>query len=116
MLAELDRVLRGKRKESLAGDGVQAGRVREAEDELASALKILGWDLERVAKSPKGPPRKQVLAWWLRRRTVVGRRWLAERLNMGHETRVTWAVRGVTRSPARQLVRWRKRLEATKGM
>ena len=48
--------------------------------------------LEVLAERPKGAPEKVVLAGWLRERTTVSLRWVAERLGMGHYTRVTQAV------------------------
>jgi hypothetical protein len=43
---------------------------------------------------PKAQTEKQVQAWWLYGGTTVKRRWLAERLAMGYETRISQAVRG----------------------
>ncbi|HEX3624564.1 MAG TPA: hypothetical protein VH280_03970 [Verrucomicrobiae bacterium] len=43
---------------------------------------------------PKGSPEKAVLAWWLRESTTVTVRWVSERLEMGHYTRVTQAITG----------------------
>jgi len=45
-----------------------------------------------LAGTPKGQIEKQVLAWWLYGRTAVARRWLAENLRMGHETRVYQSI------------------------
>lgn len=59
----------------------------------------------------KGSAGEAVLAWWLRRRTVAGRAWIAQRLAMGHPTRVTWAVGRVRRAARGELARWRDRLE-----
>lgn len=64
-----------------------------------------------MLEGTKGSTPKQLLAWWLRRRTAVGRRWIAERLGMGHETRVTWTIAAVARAGSGELVRWRKRLQ-----
>jgi hypothetical protein len=38
-----------------------------------------------MGRMPKGAPEKQAMAWLLRTRTVVSRRWEAERLAMGDE-------------------------------
>jgi hypothetical protein len=48
---------------------------------------------------------------WLRTRTVVSRRWVARRLKMGHDSRVTWAADAVRNAKSGDLVRWHKRLE-----
>jgi hypothetical protein len=86
-------------------------RQGEGESELRKALSVLGWKEDEVLAERKGSPRKQVLAWWLRRRTVVGRRWIAQRLQMGHETRVTSATVAVKNARRDSLARWRRALE-----
>jgi hypothetical protein len=52
-----------------------------------------------LAQAAKGMPEKQLLAWWLFRRTAVRRRWVSERLGIGDESRVTQAIQRV-REPA----------------
>ena len=52
----------------------------------------MGLPPEWLAKTPKGQREKQVLAWWLCEQTTVTRRWVAERLKMGHESRVAQAL------------------------
>ena len=46
-----------------------------------------------LTERPKGMAEKQVLAWWLRRCTSMGRRWVSERLWMGEESGISRAVR-----------------------
>ncbi len=43
----------------------------------------------------KGAVEKQVLAWWLKKKTIVSRKWISEKLRMGNLSRVTNAVRKV---------------------
>jgi len=45
-----------------------------------------------LSRLPKGQTEKLVLAWWLYGQTTVRRRWVAEQLRMGYETRVSQAV------------------------
>lgn len=73
-----------------------------AEEMLARGLGRLRLKPEGLARLPKGQKEKFVLAWWLYGRTTVKRRWLAQRLAMGYETRVSQAVKWVetTREPA----------------
>ena len=47
---------------------------------------------------------EEVPTWRLRRRTVVGSGWMAERLRMGHPTRVTWAVGRVRQAERRKIL------------
>lgn len=111
LLDRLGKVLKGRRRESQGGPEVRERRGRDAEEELRRALKNLGWEEEGVLGGAKGSEHKQVLAWWLRKRTVVGREWIAQRLGMGHPTRVTWATDRVGRASGGEVSRWRERLE-----
>ena len=53
----------------------------------------------------------EVLAGWLRERATVSLRWVAERLGMGHYTRVTQAVSRLKHRPGRRLRQMKNRLE-----
>ena len=66
-----------------------------------------------LAKQPKGMAQKRVLAWWLRGRTTMGRRWVGERLWMGDESAVSRAVRLVQAGRAGELQRLKQRLLAS---
>ena len=59
---------------------------------LAAGLRALGIRSGDLATLPKGQREKLVLAWWLYGQTTVRRRWVAEQLRMGYETRVSQAV------------------------
>jgi hypothetical protein len=59
---------------------------------LAKGIAVLWMPPERSAKTPKGQREKQVLAWWVCEQTTVTRRRVAERLKMGHESRVAQAL------------------------
>ena len=83
-LAEhLESAGRGRRRES------HSGVARQAHDKAAA---------------------EAALARWLRRRTAVTLRWVGERLDMGHYTRVTQAVSRVERRPGRKAAHLRDRL------
>ena len=92
--------------QQLAAKGAQGTRrtVRQphdqsrAEDMLAAGLTALGIRGEDLARLPKGQTEKLVLAWWLYGQTTVNRRWVAEQLRMGYETRVSQAVSWVESS------------------
>ena len=70
---------------------------------MARGLERLGLKAEELQALPKGAAEKAVLAWWLRQRTTVTLRWMSQRLDMGHDTRVTQAVSWVARRPARKM-------------
>ena len=62
------------------GEALRAHGEGEATRLLALEMKVLGLCAEAMAGAPKNLRVKQVLAWWLRQRTTVGRRWLSQRL------------------------------------
>jgi hypothetical protein len=80
---------------SYSGAAKRAHGEREAARMLAQGKAALGWRAEDLARAPKNLLEKQVLAWWLRQRTTVSRRWISQRLGMGEESGVTRAVRKV---------------------
>ena len=77
---------------------------------LQLGMRLLGAQVAGLATMPSGQTEKQVLAWWLRGRTTVTRQWIAERLRMGYETRVSQAVSWVESTRARDVVQIRKTL------
>ena len=80
----------------------QAHDQGQAEGMSQKGMRLLGLKQADLARRAKGDRAKQVLAWWLYGRTTVSRRWVAEKLVMGSETRVSQAVRWVesNRAPA----------------
>ncbi|MFT4588388.1 MAG: hypothetical protein ACI8QF_002490 [Limisphaerales bacterium] len=72
------------------------------------ALELTEADLGRLAK---GADIKLALAWRLRRETTVSREWIAQRLHMGHVTRVTQAWREVDGAKRGALAKLRKRVK-----
>jgi len=63
-----------------------------------------------LAPWPKGQAEKLVPAWWLYSRTAVSRRWIAAKLRMGYETRVSQAASPVEKSRARAVAEMKKKL------
>jgi hypothetical protein len=57
-------------------------------------LGVLGIKESDLEAKAKGAVEKQVLAWWLRKKTVVSRRWVSENLGMGDLSRVTKNEKG----------------------
>jgi hypothetical protein len=54
---------------------------------------------------------KQVLAWWLRKRAVLSRKWVSEKLGMGDLSRVSRAVRKVNSGKESKIRAWKMQLE-----
>jgi len=111
LLARVKAVVAGKRRESHGGAARRAHDLGEAQRLLAAGLRALGLRREELAATPKGRPEKQVLAWWLHARTTAPRRWLAEQLVMGCESRVSQAVRWVEPKRAGELFAMKQKLE-----
>ncbi len=107
----LDGVTQGLRRESHSGPAKTAHDEAAAGRWLAGALLALGLTREELEAQSKAATEKQVLAWWLRQHTTVSLRWLAERLAMGHFTRVSQAIGQVGRHPTRAQRRLVRRLD-----
>ena len=59
----------------------------------------------------KGSLEKQVLAWWLRKKTVESRSWNSEKLRMGDLSRVTNAVWKIDSGKESKIQRWMMQLK-----
>lgn len=92
LVVKLDKALKGRRRESHVGPAKAAHGEAAAQRRLEKALPSLGLEMEELKRLPKSAPEKVALAWWLREGATVSLRWVGERLEMGHYTRVTKAV------------------------
>ena len=111
----LQKAVQGRRRESHSGPARVAHDQAAAEQSLEQALQALGLDGEALEELPTGSPEKLVLAWWLRENTTVTLRWVAERLGMGHYTRVTQAISRMSRRPGRKLEKMKRKLRVLQG-
>jgi putative transposase len=107
---KLGAIVSGKKRESHSGGARRAHGETAAQALLSNGLTALALSRAELAKLPKGAPEKTALAWWLRARTAVSLRWIAERLEMGHYTRVTQAVSRMNRKPGRKMEKIKQRL------
>jgi len=98
------------RAASYGGEAKRAHGEAEAERMVEKGLAALGIKGGQLAEQPKGELEKQVLAWWLREYTTVGRRWISERLRMGEESGVSKAVHHVRASRDNRMKRLKQRL------
>ena len=111
LLARAKDVLAGKRRESHGGGARRAHDLEQAERMVGWGLRKLGMGKRELEATPKGQVEKQVLACWLHGRTTASRRWIAEELRMGYESRVSQAVSWVEASRARNVLKMKRRLE-----
>ncbi len=98
------------RPASYVGPAKRDHGLAEAERLLALGMKALEVTARQLADGPRKMAAKRVLAWWLRRRTTVGRRWLSERLWLGDESAVSKASRSVKIGGGVEVDRLRRRL------
>ncbi|MEN7974136.1 MAG: hypothetical protein ABFR47_09925, partial [Verrucomicrobiota bacterium] len=111
MMERLDGVIgeSGKRA-SFSGEQARLHDEREALRLLSEGLVLLGIEAESLAGMRKNAPEKQVLAWLLRSRTIVGNQWIAEHLNCGHPCNASAFVGNVKRASDGVLFELRERL------
>jgi REP element-mobilizing transposase RayT len=111
LLELMGRNLEGRARESYLGDELRDHDEGQALKMLKRGLGVLGIKESDLEAKTKGAVEKQVLAWWLRKKTVVSRRWISEKLGMGDLSRVTNAVRKVDLGNESEIRRWKVQLE-----
>jgi REP element-mobilizing transposase RayT len=107
----LEKAVAGHRRESHSGGARETHDERAAERLLGRSLKALGLTEADLRELRFGSPEKVALAWWLRKHTTVSLRWVADRMNMGHYTRVTKAVSRMGHKPGKRFEQLRQKLE-----
>ncbi len=109
MLERMDE-LSGTR-ESFSGAEIQLHDERKAEELLRQGLDILEIDDESsLLAMSKGSNEKALLAWLVRRHTVVSNAWLAERLQMGRADCLSRYPKRIDETSDTLLVEKRERL------
>jgi hypothetical protein len=98
--------------ESQGGEARRAHDQEQAERMVEWGLGRLGVSRQELARTPKGLVEKQVLAWWLHGQTTARRRWIAEALRMGYESRVSQAISWVAANRTRKVVDLKRKLQA----
>ena len=86
------KAMAGRRRGSHSGAARRAHDEAGAEELLKRGLRLLEVKESALAGMGKGAAQKTVLAWWLRQRTTARLGWIAQRLKMGHESRVSQSV------------------------
>jgi hypothetical protein len=72
-LNRLDQVIEGKQRETYNGEAIREHDEAQAEHLFQRGLKTLMLEETDLKGMAKGAFEKQILAWWLRRKTVVSR-------------------------------------------
>lgn len=107
----LEKLLRGRRRESHSGAARVEHGEAAAEHWLQQGLAALGLRAADLAKPPKVAVEKAALAVWLRERTTVALRWVSEHLQMGHDTNAGRGPRRPSPEDVRQIQQAREKLE-----
>ncbi len=92
---KIDAQLSGLRRDSIVGEARRLHDERGAERLLFEATRIVGLDLGGKERLKKSDERKQVVAWFLRKKTTMGLDWIAEQLGMGSRANVGRAVQSI---------------------
>ena len=111
LLELMEKTLKGKRRESYLGDELREHDEAQALRILQKGLDVLGISEDELRPKAKGAVEKPVLAWWLKKKTVVSRKWISEKLRMGDLSRVTNAGRKVDPRKENEIRKWKMQLE-----
>jgi putative transposase len=99
LLEKLNDVIGGRgKRESFSGESAKLHDEAEALRLLDKGLRLLGIKADELEGMRKNAPEKQVLAWYLRSRTIVSNQWLTEHLYCGHSCNVSAFVGAVKRT------------------
>lgn len=108
LLMRLDDLRAGVKPSSHAGDEIREHNEHQAQRLLQRGLKVLGLTPAQLTELPKGAIEKQVLAWFIRRQTMVSNAWLSTALACGHPSNIPGYIKTVNGSrtkTVKQLVR-----------
>jgi REP element-mobilizing transposase RayT len=112
LMEKMDDGLTGKRNDSFSGDAIREHNEAEAERLLSGGLKRLGLSSADLESMHKGAPEKMVLAWMLKKRTVVKNEWISHYLCCGHPANVSGYVRKVDEAVDSRLAECKKILDS----
>ncbi len=111
----IDAQLGEMRRDSIVGEVRRLHDEREAERLLFEAASIVGLDLGEKERLKKSDERKQVVAWFLRKKTTMGLDWIAEQLGMGSRANVSRAVGSIGLSEKAAVTHWAREMEKIYG-
>jgi hypothetical protein len=100
-----------EKREAYSGDEMREHDEAQALRILQKGLDVLGVSEGELQVKAKGAVEKQLLAWCLRKKTVVSRKWISDKLRMGDLSRVINAMRKVDSGEENEIRKWRIQLE-----
>ncbi len=95
MVESLDQVMKGKRRDSFAGDEANRHDTLEGERLFNQALKKLKLQTSELSALKKSDPRKKAIAWLIRKNTSVKNEWISRQIQMGCVSNMSQFVREV---------------------
>ena len=101
-------VVKGKCRESYAGNVMRGHDEAEAEKLLLMGLERLGLTREGVRTLKQSDARKQGMAWLIKSKTVVNDAWIQTVLAMGDRSNVSRAVSAYRREGGKDIKKWKK--------
>lgn len=104
------KVVEGHSRSSYSGPSRVAHDEARAAELLELGKNELLLDDSDLSLMRKSATEKQVLAWWVRKQTVVSNRWLAENLRMGHAGNISKMVRRVETEPTPEMKRMKRKI------
>lgn len=106
----VDKAVKGKKRSSFSRDGLERHDEKVAADLLKRGLEALNLSAESVRNLRPSDPRKQVLVWLLRSRTLATGTWLNNRMVMGHPGNISRAVAAFRNPMDKALIQMKKRI------
>lgn len=94
----LDAAVSGKRRDSFMGEEMRKHDEQEGEKLFQQGLKLCCLAEDDLANLKKGDDRKQVIAWYIRKKTSVRVEWVTQRLKMGVSSNFSRYIRAVDES------------------
>ena len=99
-----------KKRESFSGEELRGYDESAAKELLESGLRALGETLGSVRTMRCNDPRKQALAWLIKRNTMAGDKWITRELEMGHRSNLSRAVSAFRSERSRAIRRLKRKL------
>jgi len=99
-----------KNADTLRGEVRKAHDQKEAERLLKLALKRMECSEQDLMKMKGTAIEKQAIAWLLSAHTSVTNVWVANRLNMGHRTNVSRALKKFREQPTKEARKWKQEM------
>jgi hypothetical protein len=103
----------GKARSSFSGPAALAHDEACAKSLLRAGLLALDVDPKDLKSMRKLDVRKQVIAWWVRKQTLVSNQWVSEALCMGYPGNLSKVMKTVEEGKGHEVRRLKKQIQAS---